>query len=75
MEARRRQREAETEDLVKKRFEQAEAEKARKMAAYAHQAPTHQRDSEYHNATQKLINDKYKVHWYNIDNLFCFCIA
>ncbi|KAL8604619.1 hypothetical protein ACOMHN_013399 [Nucella lapillus] len=60
MEARRQQREKETEQLVRKKFEMAEAEKKRKMAAYSAQKPVCERDSEYLSATQKLIKDKHK---------------
>ncbi|KAI8749089.1 myosin light chain kinase, smooth muscle, partial [Biomphalaria glabrata] len=61
LEAKRKQREAEAEDLVKKKFEKAEEEKKKKMEAYKQQAPTHQRDSKYHEVTQNLIADKYKA--------------
>lgn len=60
MEAKRKQREAEAEDLVKKKFERAEEEKRKKMEAYKQQAPTHERDSKYHEVSQNLIQEKYK---------------
>lgn len=60
MEAKRRQREAEAQDLVKKKFERAQEEKKKKMEAYKHQAPTHERDSKYLEVTQNLIQEKYK---------------
>ncbi|CAG5123370.1 unnamed protein product, partial [Candidula unifasciata] len=59
MEAKRKQREAEAEDLVKKKFERAEEEKRKKMEAYKQQAPTHERDSKYHDVSQKMIQEKY----------------
>ncbi|BFZ18190.1 hypothetical protein BsWGS_21229 [Bradybaena similaris] len=61
MEAKRKQREAEAEDLVKKKFERAEEEKRKKMEAYKQQAPTHERDSKYHEVSQNLIQEKYKA--------------
>ncbi|KAH9503916.1 hypothetical protein Btru_064137 [Bulinus truncatus] len=60
-EAKRKQREAEAEDLVKKKFEKAEEEKKKKLEAYKQQAPTHERDSKYHEVTQNLIADKHKA--------------
>ncbi|XP_012941023.1 myosin light chain kinase, smooth muscle [Aplysia californica] len=60
-EARKKQREAEAEDLVKRKFEKAEEEKKRKMEAYKQQAPTHERDSKYHTVTQGILSDKQKT--------------
>ncbi|XP_059176220.1 serine-rich adhesin for platelets-like, partial [Physella acuta] len=60
-EAKRKQREAEAEDLVKKKFEKAEEEKKKKMEAYKQQAPTHERESKYHEISQSLITDKHKA--------------
>ncbi|CAL1527896.1 unnamed protein product [Lymnaea stagnalis] len=60
-EAKRKQREAEVEDLVKKKFEKAEEEKKKKMDAYKQQAPTHERESKYQQISQNLIADKHKV--------------
>ncbi|GFO25240.1 smoothelin [Plakobranchus ocellatus] len=61
MEAKRKEREARAEDHVKKKFLQAEEEKKKKMEAYKHVAPTHERESSYLNATQKMIEEKQKL--------------
>lgn len=61
MDARRQQREKETEDLVRRKFQMAEEEKQRKMQAYSAQKPTCERDSQYHAATQRLIQDKFQL--------------
>lgn len=61
LEAKRQQREKETEDLVRKKFQKAEEEKKRKMEAFSSQKPTCERDTQYHSATQKMIEDKKKL--------------
>ena len=61
MEARRLQREKETEDLVRRKFEIAEEEKKRKMQAFNEQKPTCERDTQYHSVSQKLIHDKQQL--------------
>ncbi|XP_025090253.1 uncharacterized protein LOC112561770 isoform X4 [Pomacea canaliculata] len=60
MEARRVQRDKETEDLVRKKFEKAEEEKKRKMEAFQSQKPTCERDSQYHASADKAVLDKKK---------------
>ncbi|XP_041347503.1 smoothelin-like protein 1 [Gigantopelta aegis] len=60
-EEKRVQREKETEDLIKKRHQQAEEEKRKKLQRYKEEKPMCDRQDQFLAASQHAITDKHKV--------------
>ena len=60
-EEKRLQRERETEDLIKKRHEQADEEKRKKLQRYREEKPMCDRQDQFHAASQHAIDSRHAV--------------